>query len=127
MSQEHGRNDETFDADTSIVGTGFLNRFVKMTGAHTVGLCGLGQRAIGVLKNQPEGIGRPAVVRKPGASVSSKIVAGGVIAAGAEITSDAVGRAITAGATNVVNGITEEAATAIGDVIETTLVNGRVV
>jgi hypothetical protein len=117
MSQEHGRDDVTWDITTDL--SAYRNRFVKVTAAHTVGLCGLGQRAIGVLKNMPDNIKiKSAQVRQNNAGVSSKVVAGAAVAAGAKVTSDANGQAITAGAGQEINGIAREAAAVLGDVIE---------
>lgn len=125
MSQEHGRDDVTWDVVTDL--SAARNCFVKVTAAHTVGLCGAAQRAIGVLKNQPDNVKiKSAQVRQLNAGVSSKVVAGGAIAAGAKVTSDAAGRAVTAAAGNEINGIAREAAAVLGDVIEISGVTGGV-
>jgi hypothetical protein len=131
MSQEHGRNDITYDADASLVdataaGT-FLHRFVKTTANQTVGLCGNAQRATGVVKGIAERTGMGVTVRTPGGGVTSKIVAGAVFAAGVALTSDAAGKARAAIAGEEINAYSDEAAAAINDVVECRLIaSGKV-
>jgi hypothetical protein len=123
MSQEHGRDDVTWDINANL--SPYLHRFVKVVAAHTVGLCGLGQRAIGVLKNQPDNLKiKSAAVRQYNAGVSTKVVAGGAVAAGVAVTSDANGKAIAAGAGQAINGYAREAAALDGDIIEISLAAG---
>jgi hypothetical protein len=125
MSQDHGRDDVTWDVATDL--STHQHKFVKVTAAHTVGLCGLGQRAIGVLKNMPDNNKiKTAQVRQLNAGVSSKVKAGAAIAAGANVTSDANGFAITAATGHEINGIAREAAAVINDIIEITPAFGRV-
>lgn len=119
MSQSHGRDDVTWDVAADLSTHQF--KFVKVSAAHTIALCGLGQRAIGVLQNMPDNNKiKSAQVRQLNAGVSSKVKAGAAIAAGAKVASDANGYAITAIATYEVLGTAREAAAVIGDVIEIT-------
>lgn len=71
---------------------------------------------VGVLQNKP-GIGEAAIVRFGG---TSKVIAGGTIAVGAHVTSDAAGKAIaTTTAGDVVKGVyLGTASAAAGDIIE---------
>jgi hypothetical protein len=123
MSQDHGRDDVTWDVATDL--STHQHKFVKVTAAHTVGLCGLGQRAIGVLKNMPDNNKiKTAQVRQANAGVSFKVRAAAAIPAGSNVTSDANGFAIVAGAGQEINGIAREAAAIANDVIECTSVTG---
>lgn len=87
-----------------------INTFVVMTaaGERTVNTPAAGAAAHGVLLNDPRN-GTAAAVAVFG---RVKVVAGGTIAAGAEIQTDAQGRAITATATSIRLGRTTEAAVA---------------
>ena len=79
----------TAAADLSAVG----QVFVKLTGAYQVNVCGNGEAAIGVLMNAPTA-GQAAKVAGLGDLAAVK--AGAAVAAGANVMSDATGRAITA-------------------------------
>jgi Uncharacterized conserved protein (DUF2190) len=69
-------------------------RFVKVTGVNQVGLItGPTQIAVGVLQNKPQVTGQAATVAIRGVS---NLMAGAAVTAGALISSDANGRAITA-------------------------------
>lgn len=127
MSYQETLVNVTLDADASVgVYTGVAGlpgsagnnaglqyRFVKVTGEH---ICGLVTAAtdpiVGVLQNKPQGVGHAATVALSGIS---HIEAAGVIAAGATVASDTVGRA-SASATNVV-GIAIHSASAAGQLI----------
>lgn len=70
-----------------------INRFVKISGNLTVTVCAAAtDKPIGVLQNKPVS-GAPADVMVVGVS---KVVLGGTVAAGDDLTSDANGAAITA-------------------------------
>jgi hypothetical protein len=73
--------------------------------AQTVILCGLGERAVGVLQNAPK-LGEVAEVAIYGAGAKVKCV--GVLAKGASFSSDANGFAITALTTHNCTGIAYE-------------------
>ena len=82
-------------------------------GERAVVTAGAGAKADGVLLNDPV-TGVAAAVAVFG---RVKVVAGAAIAAGAEIATDAQGRAITATSTAIRLGKTTEAATAAGQLI----------
>lgn len=68
--------------------------FVKITGVGTVGLATTkaSDLAIGVMQNKPQATGAAATVAIRG---FSKVMAGAAITAGAAVTCDSTGRAIT--------------------------------
>lgn len=72
--------------------SGNIFRFVKVTGANTVGLAGAGQDAIGVVQNKPQGVDHAATVAIRG--VSNVVVGAGGITAGTYVEADANGQAI---------------------------------
>jgi len=86
-------------------------RFVKVTGAHTVGLAtdsDNGALIIGVLQNKPQVTGTAASVAIDGVSL---IEAGATIAAGNAVKADSLGRAVAATVgTDVVSGFALAAA-----------------
>lgn len=91
-------------------------RFVELTAAQTVNVCGaITDIAIGVLQNDPDAAGKPAVVALSG---TTKVVAGAAIAAGARVAPTAAGKAQTAASTQYPRAIALDAAAADGDVIE---------
>ena len=107
MSYEESLKSISLDADASLgIYTGVPGQpgsaspnsgkqytFVKITGAHQVGLCTAAtQRAVGILQNKPQ---RPGAAATVGIFGVSNITAGGVIAAGDLVASDASGRAVT--------------------------------
>jgi len=61
------------------------------TTAETIVLAGAGENALGVLQNNPVS-GEAAVVAIGG---KSKVIAGGTVAGGAIVSSDAAGKAVT--------------------------------
>jgi hypothetical protein len=106
MSYEESLRSISLDADASIgVYTGVPGmpgsadpnagkqyRFVKVTGAHAVGLATAATDAIvGVLQNKPQSTGMAATV---GISGVTNVVAGGNITAGAKVAPDANGAAV---------------------------------
>lgn len=78
----------------------------------------------GVLQNKPSAAGRSANVAVYGVT---KVVAGAAITKGANVMSDAAGKAITATATDYLRGIALEAAAADGDIISVLLLGPTVV
>jgi Uncharacterized conserved protein (DUF2190) len=72
---------------------GLQYRFVKVTGAHTCGLCDdPTDDAMGVMQSKPQVTGQAATVAIFGVS---NVMAGAAITAGALVTSDSTGRAVT--------------------------------
>lgn len=127
MSYEETLVNITLDADASIgVFTGVAGlrgapanpsalqyRFVKVTGEHKAGLVtAAADVTVGVLQNKPQAVGDAATVAVFGIS---NVEAAGAVAAGATVTSDAVGRATPGGAN--VKGIALHSAAAAGELI----------
>lgn len=116
MSFEESLRSISLDADSSVAGYtgvpglqgsavpnyGKQYRFVKVTGALTVGLAGAGEDAVGVVQNKPQATGEPATVAIHGVS---NVICAGNIAAGALVKSDANGKAVTHGGTGVALGV----------------------
>lgn len=97
-------------------------RFVKVTGGQTCGaVAAATDHPIGVLQNKPDAAGRAAAIMVEGIS---KAKAGAAIAAGANLTIDAVGRVVTAVATNRIYAIALQAAGAADEGISVQLVRG---
>lgn len=89
-------------------------RFVKVSGAHQVGLSTAGSdTAIGVMQNKPQVAGQAATVAIHGVSM---VMAGAALDAGDSVESDSTGRAITATTGNV-NGIALAAATQANELV----------
>ncbi|MBN3006382.1 DUF2190 family protein [Chromobacterium alkanivorans] len=95
---------------TSVTATGALTRlrFVGLLGA----VCAAGAKALGTAEANTD-IGEQAPVNTHGIL---QVEAGAVIAAGAEVESDANGKAITKAA-GIGNGFALDAASASGDII----------
>lgn len=76
--------------------------FVKVTGVHQAGLCNTaGESRIGVLQNKPQRAGEAATVCIGGVSL---VEAAATIAAGAKVSTDANGMAVTQSGSNAVAG-----------------------
>lgn len=74
-------------------GYGLQYRFVKVTGAHQVGLSVANtDPTVGVMQNKPQVVGQAATVAISGVS---RVMAGAAITAGSKVESDANGRAVT--------------------------------
>lgn len=87
--------------------------FVSVSSDGQIDPTGDGAAAVGVLQNDPAAAGRAAEVCIGGVT---KVSAGGTIAAGAAVASDAAGEAVTAATGDVVLGIALEGASD-GDII----------
>ena len=83
-----------------------------------VALAGAAARAFGVLRNKPAGVGHAATVCRGG---TAKVKAGGAIAKGDDVTTDAQGRAVTAAGGNPVLGVAMTATTAADQVVAVNL------
>jgi len=98
--------------------------FMKMPSAQTVDVCAaITDKAVGVLQNKPAAAGRDASIAVDG---TTKVVASGVIAAGAYVAPTATGKAQVAASTQFPRGQAMEAAAADGDIIEILLIAGGV-
>lgn len=94
--------------------------FMKLSAARTVTTCGATtDKVIGVLQNDPNAAGLPAVVAYSG---TVKVIAAGAITAGALVGPTAAGKAQTAVATQYSRGIALETSVNDGDIIEVLLV-----
>jgi hypothetical protein len=106
MSYEESLKSISLDADASVgvytgvpgqpgsatPNSGFQYRFVKITGAHQVGLCTAGtDKAVGILQNKPQ---KPGAACTVGIFGVSNVIAGGAIPAGSLVGPDATGRAV---------------------------------
>ena len=82
---------------SAVPNSGMQYRFVKVTGAHQVGLTtAAGDVVVGVMQNKPQKPGQAATV---GISGITNVIAGAAISAGASLVSDGTGRAVPVGAT----------------------------
>jgi hypothetical protein len=109
VSYEEALKSISLDADASLAewtsvpgqpgsadpNTGKMFRFVKVTGAHQVGLAvaAANEITIGVMQNKPQVVGQAATVAISGVS---NVVAGGAVAAGDGIKVDAAGAGVKA-------------------------------
>jgi hypothetical protein len=101
--------------------------FLRLTGDKAVATCNaLGQRAIGGQATKPAAaVGSPVGVTTP-ASKKGEIKLGATLAANAEVTSAADGRAVAAASGHVVNAILITGGVA-NDIVECVFVHGRLV
>ena len=98
-------------------------RFVKVTGASIVGLCTANtDNSIGVMQSKPQVTGQAATVAIRGVSF---VLSGAAIAAGAKITTDSTGRAITVPGSGspVTYGVAITATAAAGELVSVLLKN----
>ena len=124
MSYEESLRSVSLDADSSLAkytgvpgvpgsadpNYGNMYRFVKVTGAHAVGLAVANTDVVvGVMQNKPQVTGQAATVAIRGIS---NVLAGGAFAAGDPLTTDAQGRAVKREGTGTVLAIAIEPATA---------------
>lgn len=90
-------------------------RFMTVDASGQAERAGAGVSALGVLQDKPAAAGRAASVSKPGST--TKVVAGAAVAAGADVTSDASGRAVTSSSGNYIAGKARTAAANAGELI----------
>lgn len=103
---------------------GFQYRFVKITGAHQVGLVTTkaSDIAVGVMQNKPQVTGQAATV---GIRGITNVMAGASFSVGAAITADSTGRAITGTpGTDKCYGIALAAATGANQLVPVLLTSG---
>jgi len=98
-------------ADLSSTGQ---HRFVDLDGSGEAVLAGAGAAVAGVLENAPAQ-GEAAAIMGPGSV--SKVEAGAAVSAGADVTSDASGRAVTSASGNYIAGKAINAAGGAGELI----------
>jgi hypothetical protein len=92
-------------------------RWVKVVGARTVGRStGTADKVltVGVCQNKPQVVGEAATVAIRGVSA---VLSGAAIAAGAVVTSDSTGRAVTDGAGTFTLGVAIEATTGANQLV----------
>jgi len=131
MAYEESLRSISLDADASLAGYtgvpgtpgsaepnyGKMYSFVKITGAHQVGLATAATDAVvGVLQNKPQRLGQAATVGIRGVT---NVIASAAIAAGDGVTTTATGTAVTS-ASNVL-GIAITSAAGPGQVISVLL------
>ena len=90
-------------------------RFMTLDANGQAVRAGAGVSTIGVLQNKPSAAGQAATVSGPGAT--TKVVAGAAVVAGADVTSDAQGRAVTSASGNYIAGKARTAAANAGELI----------
>lgn len=101
--------------------SGFQYRFVKVTGKTQVGLCkAAADRAIGVMQSKPQVVGQAATIALWGVSF---VQAGGAVAAGDLVTSDATGQAVKATDATTSRGVALTASSTAGELISVLLQN----
>ena len=93
-------------------------RFVKVTAAEQVNLAGAGEAVAGVLQNKPTS-GQAASVWGTGST--TKVVCGAAVTAGADVTPDANGDAVTAASGNYIAGKALDAGAGAGSIISVQL------
>jgi len=96
-------------------------RFVKVTGVQTAGLCTANtDHSIGVLQSKPQVVNQAATVAIRGVSF---VMAGAAVTAGARVTTDAQGRAITVpgSGTPITYGIALTSTDAAGELVSVLL------
>lgn len=121
MATEQNLRPVTLVASTDLSAKQF---YLVALGASGVALCGDGLQASGVLLNKPAAAGREAEVQPLTGGAKCRVVAGGVITAGALVASDSSGRVVTAISGDYIVGEAEEAADAAGDIITVLLHEG---
>jgi hypothetical protein len=89
-------------------------KFVNVDGNGRAALGGAGTRAVGVLQDKPNALGKVGTIMLSGIS---KVVAGAAVTVGADVMSDASGRAVTATATNRRLGVALATAGGAGEII----------
>jgi len=97
---------------------------VKLSAADTVDTAGAGELCIGVLQNNPNAAGLVATVSRDGDV--TRVVAGAAFSAGVKLASDANGKAVLATTGDEVIGISNQAATALDEVVEMTQTHGGI-
>lgn len=113
----------TYPANTDLSASQFC--FVNLNTSGKLVLPASGGPAIGVLQNKPNAAGVGGNVMVDGVT---KLVAGGTVAAGALITTDTAGNAITATTGLQILGRSQETASAsVGQIISVLLVRGAAV
>lgn len=93
--------------------------FVKVTGAHTVGLANASDKTIiGVTQNKPQYTGNATTVAIRGVS---KVTAAGAISAGAYVYCDANGKATATAGTSMICGVALSATANAGELVSVLL------
>ena len=97
---------------------------VKMSSTG-INLAGNGELTLGVLQNKPDALGKAATVASVGST--SKCIAAEAITAGADVASDAAGKAVNAASGDYILGIALDTVTTDGDLFTVHIMNpGRV-
>lgn len=115
MALQEKINPLTVEASADLSASQF--RFVSVDSSGQLAVTGAGALTLGVLQDKPAAAGRASEVGLLNGSGRLKVTAGGTVAAGDKVMSDATGRAIVATLANHVNGMALKAAV-VGDLIE---------
>lgn len=99
------------------------NRFVKVSGAKVIQAAAATDECVGVsLDSAAADLDVIPVAKYDGGIV--EVEAGAAVTAGSDVTSDTVGRAVSAGTGNAINGYALSAAGAAGEFIKVLLIKG---
>ena len=99
MSKENSLTSISFEASTNLSTKQY---FFMKTSATGVALAGNGEKAVGILQNKPDLLGKEATVAIAGVT---KMEAGGTIAIDGDVASDAAGKAVAAATGDQILGI----------------------
>lgn len=106
---------------SAVPNSGFQYRFVKVTGKAQVGLAiDPGDRVVGVMQSKPQVVGQAATIGIWGISLVS---AGGVVAAGDQITTNTQGQGVKSTDPATSRGVALTSSTIAGELISVLLQN----
>lgn len=117
-------SNQNVNALTLVAGAAIAaNRFVKVSGGKVIQAAAATDEAVGVsLDSAAADLDVLPCAKYDGGIV--EVEAGAAVSAGADVTSDTVGRAVAAGTGNAINGWALSAAGAAGEFIKVLLVKG---
>lgn len=110
------------------------SRFVKITGNHTVGKCGAGERAFGVSHEGSREAPIPGITplvakagetaRVYGPGESCEVIAGGLVNAGQYVKPDSDARGVACGLNEIFSAVARSSVTAAGQLLKVSLITG---
>lgn len=121
MVTELIHNKQTFTSGQDL--SSYQYRFVKLSTDGKIDPCGAGERSIGVLQNKATAVDRACTVATMNSGNRSKVVAGGVVSVGDDVTPDSSARAVVAATGDYIGGTALTAAAAAGEYITVDLVD----
>lgn len=110
MSKENSLTSISIEASADLSAKQY---FFMKTSATGVASAGNGEKAVGVLQNKPDALGKAATIAIAGVT---KVLAGGTVAVDGDVASDAAGEAVAAATGDQILGIALEAGVD-GDII----------